>query len=138
MNKLSLFVTRLLTGFLFTSFLLSCDYRPQDVDLREDEELREDVYHQILNDEELFSEFLRELSENPRSLEQMVDDPEIGRYMYSLENLRKMMQNDPVLIDTIHTRMQQDPLMRRRMFDNMQREMGTDTARDHEMQEIIE
>lgn len=71
MNKLNLFAGRFLMGFLFISFLLSCDYRPQDVDLKENEEAREDVYQQILNDDQLFAEFMSEMRESPRSMEQL-------------------------------------------------------------------
>lgn len=135
MNKLSSLSVKLLLGFILTGVVLSCDYQLQDVDLQENEEVREDLYHQILNDKALFSEFLRELMENPEALEQMTDNPVIRQYLYSYESLQKIMQNDPVLIDTIHSRMQRDPLLWQRIFGMERLE---DTLSDHEMQEIIE
>lgn len=43
--------------------LLSCDIEHR-IDLTEDPEERQEVYQQILNDEQLFTEFMNEMREN--------------------------------------------------------------------------
>lgn len=148
MKKQILTLTSLLSGLLLISLFFACDDRERGIDLQENEENREEVYQQILNDEELFSEFMNEMRESRRSMEWMASDRPMMRNMYGRQQVQSMMKNHPEMMDsvmqemmTMHwdtTRMHRNPQMRQRMMQNMMRMMEQDTAMYREMQERMQ
>ena len=128
-------------GFALLFLLLtlnSCD-NEQDVDLAEDPELRNDVYNQILSDQDLFNEFLAEMRESEKSLEWMRENKPMMRNMYSRNQVRGMMRNQPEVIDSLmegmYRTMEEDttlfrrnPQMHQRMMQHMMMMMERDTA----------
>jgi len=134
-------------GFALLFLLLtlnSCD-NEQDVDLAEDPELRNDVYNQILSDQDLFNEFLAEMRESEKSLEWMRENKPMMRNMYSRNQVRGMMRNQPEVIDSLmegmYRTMEEDttlfrrnPQMHQRMMQHMMMMMERDTAMYGQMQ----
>lgn len=132
--------------FLFT--LSSCDNEP-DVDLAEDPELRNDVYNQILNNEELFTEFMTEMRQSDTSMQWMRQNKPMMRNMYGRNQVRSMMRNNPEVIDSLMqgmmTTMEQDttmfrrnPQMHQRMMQHMMMMMDRDTAMYDQMQQRMQ
>ncbi len=129
--------------FTFIGLLLmasiACDNsrETEEVDLKENEELKENVFNQILNDEELFTEFTTEMRENRLAMrrfssgghmrEMMRGNPEMHQQM--MQNMTEMMEND--------TTMRPNPEMRRQMMQNMMRIMKQDTAMQNRMRQMM-
>ena len=135
--------------FLFLSLLfISCDDE-ENIDLTEEPEERQEVYQQILNDEQLFTEFIDELRKNDQSMEWMRASRPMMRNMYGRQHMQQVMANHPEVIDTMMMHgmmmMQRDtmmlrrnPEMRRRMMQNMMLMMERDTSMYRQMQERME
>lgn len=129
----------LLFIFLFAGFFLACEGE-QGVDLKEDEAVRQDVYNQILNDEELFNEFIDQMRNSSRSMDWMRANRPMMRNMYSHRQVQAMMQQDPEVLDTLiegmMSNMQRDTTrMHQRMRQNWFRMMERDTVMYRQMQE---
>jgi hypothetical protein len=129
----------LLFIFLFAGFFMACD-REQDVDLKEDEVVRQDVYNQILNDEELFNEFIDQMRNSSRSMDWMMANRPMMRNMYSHRQVQTMMQQDPEVLDTLMQGMMSNmprdtTRMHQRMRKNWFRMMERDTIMYRQMQE---
>ncbi|WP_324720998.1 hypothetical protein [Salinimicrobium sp. HB62] len=123
---------------LFVAAFVSCDDEEEEIDLTENEMQKQEVFNQILNDEELFTEFMTRVRDN----EQML------RNMYTREQVEAMMMADPEVIDVvltdIHSIMIEDttllrnPERRERMMQNMTTMMERDTAMYREMQQRMQ
>lgn len=112
----------------------------QEVDLKGNEQLKERIFEQILHDEELFTDFTRQMREDRKAMQwmrenrpmmqdfyggkQMQDmmhgNPEMRQYM--IENMMQMMEMDT-------TFMPQNREMRQQMRQNLWRMMERDTSR---------
>ncbi|MGB7842545.1 MAG: hypothetical protein WBL21_07130 [Salinimicrobium sp.] len=138
-------------GFAMLLFLLtlsSCD-NEKDVDLAEDPELRNDVYNQILSNEDLFTEFVTEMRQNDTTMQWMRKNKPMMRNMYGRNQVRSMMRNNPEVIDSLMqgmmTTMEEDttmfrrnPQMHQRMMKHMMMMMDRDTAMYNQMQQRME
>ncbi|MFD2519203.1 hypothetical protein [Salinimicrobium flavum] len=141
--KLSVLMSLLL---LMTGFV-ACD-NDDGVNLTENPEAREDVYQQILNDEEMFTEFMTEMRESPKSMEWMRANRPMMRNMYGRQQMQSMMKTNPGMMDTVMqemmmvewdtTRMQRNPQMRQLMIQRMRILMERDTAMAREMHEMMQ
>jgi hypothetical protein len=136
-------------GLLSILILLSACDREAEVNLAEDEELRDDVYQQILNDEELFTEFLNEVRESERPMTWMSEHKPMMRNMFTRNQVRRTMRNDPDVIDSVMqgmmyvmeedtTMFQRNPRMHRRMMQHIMMMMKRDTAMYGQMERMME
>ncbi len=147
MKKLNFKIPVLYMLPLFLFSLLSCDSDDR-IDLAEDPEEREAVYQQILNDEQLFTEFMNEMRENDQSMQWMRSDRPMMRNIYGRRHMQQVMANHPEVIDTMMMQgmmMQQDttmyrrnPEMQRRMIEHMIIMMERDTSMYRQMQERMQ
>jgi hypothetical protein len=124
--------------FLVT-IIASCN-REQTVDLKKDEDVRQEVFKQILNDEELFKEFLTQMEDSRRSVEWMSANRPMMRKLYSRRQVQAMMQENPEVLDSIMqgmmTSMQRDTTrMRKRMWQSWSRRIERDTVMYRQMKE---
>jgi hypothetical protein len=95
-------LTALITGLLFTALFISCDpVQNKDVNLSENEDLRYDVYQQILNDEQLFSEFMTEMSQNENAMETMMAEQPMREMFYGRQQILDMMGSNPEIRENI-------------------------------------
>ncbi len=127
--------------------LTGCDADDRP-DLKEDPEERQEVYQQILNDEQLFSEFIDEMRKNDQSMEWMQASRPMMRNMYGRRHMQQVMANHPEVIDTMLMEgmmMQRDtsmyrrnPEMQRRMVEHMLIMMERDTSMYRQMQERMQ
>lgn len=133
---------------LMLSIFISCDANDGKApDLSENPEAREDVYEQILNDKQLFSEFIDEMGKNEMAMENFSNNQLMSNRMYSGNRMHRMMRNNPQMRDSMlqgmMSNMEMDsthrptPLMRQRMIQHMQWMMQQDTAFAREMQEMM-
>lgn len=95
----------------------------QEIDLKQNAEMREEVFDQILNDEELFNEFMNEMMSNQQSMNWMVGHQRMLEYMYTEGNMQDMMQ--------------QNPMLRKHMLENMSSMMQQDSAMYNEMNDMM-
>lgn len=138
MKKLSLNYTVLLMGIFISLLFASCEEREQEINLVENEEQRQEVYEQILNDEQLFTEFMTQVRE----------DKVMMRNIYTREQVEASMMADPEVMDAViigmYGAIEQDSMLlrnperRERMMQNMTTMMSRDTAMYREMQERME
>lgn len=138
MRKLNFTGLAVIFGVLLSTMLISCEEREGEINLAENEEQRQEVYQQILNDEELFAEFMAE----------MQDDRNMMRNMYTREQVEASMMADPEVMDNVlvgmYAVMEQDSMLmrnperRERMMQNMTRMMERDTAMYRQMQEKMQ
>ncbi|MGB7786218.1 MAG: hypothetical protein WBL27_08970 [Salinimicrobium sp.] len=146
MKTLQLLFKTGLGALLFLLFLTSCD---RDVDLKEDEALRDNVYEQILSDQELFNEFMEEMRESDMPMTWMSQHKPMMRNMYSRNQVRRMMQNNPEVIDSLmqnmvvmmeqdSTMFRRNPQMHRRMMQHLMMMMQRDTAMYGQMQQMMQ
>src|SRR5690606_4326319 len=129
----------LLFLLFFVVLISGCD-RAQDVDLKDDVETRQDVFDQILNDEELFTEFVGQMRESDQSMEWMRANRPMMRSMYSRRQVQALMRENPETLDSLMegmmTSMQKDTTrIRQRMRQNWFRMMEEDTMFNRQMQE---
>ncbi len=129
----------LLFAFFAMAIFSACEQQ-RDIDLKEDVETRKEVYSQILNDEELFNEFMDEMRESRRSMQWMHANRPMMRNMYSRRQVQAMMQENPEALDSLMqgmmSTMQGDTTrMNRRMRQNWLDLMERDTTLYRQMQE---
>jgi hypothetical protein len=142
-TKISAFPFLLLLVLLF----FSCDDNEQ-VNLLENQEVREDVYEQILNDEQLFGEFMNELRENRKSMEWMDNNRPMMNRFYGKERMHSMMRRNPQMRDSMmqgmmasmenDTILTTSPQMRERMLRHMSTMMQRDSAFARQMRQMVQ
>lgn len=135
----------LLSLFLFSFF--SCDSDDR-INLSEDPEKRQEVYQQILNDEQLFTEFIDEMRENDQSMQWMHSNRPMMRNIYGRRHMQQVMANHPEVVDTVlmqgmmmqrdTTMYRRNPEMQRRMIEHMIIMMERDTSMYRQMQERMQ
>lgn len=136
MRKLKISLAVVL-GLMVSPIFVSCE-QEREINLSENEEERQEVYQQILNDEELFNEFMAEMHE----------DRDVMRNMYTRKQMKAAMLAHPDIADSVivgayavmeeDTMMRQNPERRERMMRNMTNMMERDTAMYREMQERMQ
>lgn len=130
------------SGFLLmtcTACINSEAAQSQEVDLKKNEQLKERVFQQILNDEELFTEFTGKMRENRQAMEWMRENRPLMQRFYSGSDMRDMMRRHPEMrqpmmqnmiemMDRDTARTKQDTLMRN-MEDKMRQQIMEEVAR---------
>ncbi len=137
MRNLKIRLSTALSMLLMMALFTSCE-NDRSVNLAENEEQREEVYQQILNDQELFNEFMAEMRENRGSMDMMRQNRPMMRNMYGRQQMQNMMKNNPEMMDSMRmnmmTMIEQDTTMelteakRQRMVQHMTRMMERDSA----------
>ncbi|WP_029037390.1 hypothetical protein [Salinimicrobium xinjiangense] len=146
--KQGIFKIPVFTGLFLLFLFTSCDNDDRVVNLSENPEAREGVYEQILNDEQLFGEFMNELRENKRSMEWMDNNRPMMNRMYGGERMHNMMRRNPQMRDSMmqgmfnsmerDTSMRTTPQMRQRMLQHMNIMMQRDTAFARRLRQMVQ
>jgi hypothetical protein len=134
--------------FLFSLLIISCDADDR-IDLTEDPEERQEVYQQIINDDELLQEFLTEMRNSDKAMQMMAENRPMMRNMYGRNQMRRMMRNNPQVIDTMMqgmmmvieqdtTMFRKNPELHRRMMQHIMVMMERDTTMYRQMQERMQ
>ncbi|WP_029034572.1 hypothetical protein [Salinimicrobium terrae] len=123
---------------IISPIFVSCEEQEREVNLLDNEEQREEVYQQILADEELFNEFLDEMRDNRQMM----------RNIYTREQVEATMMADPEVIDSVlvglyavidqDSMLLRDPARREQMMQNIMNMVERDTAMYGEMRERME
>lgn len=123
---------------MLTMLFISCKEREQEINLAENEDQRQEVYQQILGDEELFTEFMTEMHQNKQMM----------RNMYTREQVKASMMADPEIMDSLmlsmHSVIMQDsmllhnPKRRERMMQHMTMMMQMDSSMMRQMQQRMQ
>lgn len=148
MKTAVIFLQRSFGLLLFLFLLNSCD-REKEIDLSEDEAVRNDVYEQILSDEQLFNEFVEEMRESDRPMQWMSQHKPMMRNMYGRNQVRRMMRNNPEMMDSLMqgmfimmeddtTMFRRNPQMRQRMMQHFMMMMERDTSMYGQMQQMMQ
>ena len=108
----------LITGFtgllLITCIACNNPEASQEVDLKENEKLKEEVFEQILNDEKLFMDFTRTMREDRKAMQWMRENQPMMQDFYGGKEMQDMMRGNPE--------------MRQYMMENMMQMMMMDTT----------
>lgn len=128
----------LILGMMLSTVFISCEEQEEEINLAENEMQREEVFQQILNDEDLFTEFIAEMRDNRQMM----------RNLYTREQVEAMMMTDPEVIDAvlvdIYSTIERDSMLlrnperREQVMRNMMNMMERDTAMYREMQQRMQ
>ena len=146
MKRSTLKMSGFLCMLLMLSFFTSCDDDEGRVpDLSGNPEAREEVYDQILSDEQLLSEFFDDMGENDMAMESITNNAGMRSRMYSGNRMHQMMRNNPQMRDSImngmmmgmegDSTMQPSPQMRERMLQHVQIMVQRDSTFARELRE---
>lgn len=118
------------------------------IDLKENTEQRNEVFNQILEDEELFTQFMDEMRGNENTMDWMRNHRGMMRNFYGKKQVTHMMRNKPEVMDSVmqgmimfydrDTSMQGSPEWRNRMRQHMMIMMERDTVMYKQMQEQMQ
>lgn len=141
-------ISKISAFLVFTFFFASCDNDVEVANLSENPEAREDVYEQILNDEQLFGEFMNELRENRQSMEWMDSNRPMMNRLYGGERMHNMMRRNPQMRDSMmqgmfssmerDTTMRATPQMQERMLQHMRIMMERDSSFARQLRQMVQ
>lgn len=117
------FFLSLLLVLAITSFVTEPG-KTDSKDLTKNPELKNDVYNQILNNKELFTEFMNDMMQNSRSMEWMMDNGGMMNYMFSGDHLGYMMRHNSG--------------MNQMMMQNMMHTIASDSTYCHQWNNMME
>lgn len=134
---------RIILGLLGLLILTACG--DEEIDLNENPEQKNEVFTQIINDEELFTEFMDEMRGNENTMNWMRNHRGMMRNFYGRKQVNHMMRNRPEVMDSVmqgmimyydqDSSMQKSPQWRTRMRQHMMLMMERDTAMYNQMQQ---
>lgn len=129
------------SGLVMVS-ILACNNseaaQTQEVDLKENEQLKEKVFDQILNDDELRTEFTSRMRQNRSMMQRLYSGNQMREMMRSNPEMRQQMMRNMMEIMGDSTMVRPDPAMRRQMMQNMMNIMERDTAMQNRMREMMQ
>ncbi len=148
MKRSILHIAGFMSLLLVFSTFTSCDEDEERVpDLSGNPEAREEIYEQILSDEELLSEFINDMGENDMAMENFSNNPQMTNRMYGGDRMHRMMRDNPQMRDSMMQGMMMGmerdsthrptPQMRERMLQHIQMMMQRDSTFASEVREII-
>ncbi|WP_029035180.1 hypothetical protein [Salinimicrobium terrae] len=149
MKYLRLRITSIVYVLLFAFLLSACENDAQEIDLKQNEVQRSAVYDQILDDEELFTEFINRMHQNDQAVNLMVSHRDMMQQMYNQEHMEMMMQEHPNMMGAMmqhmmsamqqdNTMMRQNPQIRQQMMQNMMNMMDQDSVMYNEMEQRMQ
>jgi Na+-translocating ferredoxin:NAD+ oxidoreductase RnfG subunit len=79
-------------------FVAGCNnVNEQQIDLKANEEQKEEAFNQILNDQELLNEFMNEMMSQPTSMNWMMENENFVNHMFNQDNLNYMREHNSEL-----------------------------------------
>jgi hypothetical protein len=79
-------------------FVAGCNnVNKQQIDLKANEEQREEAFNQILNNQELLNEFMNEMMSQPTSMHWMMENENFVNHMFNQDNLNYMREHNSEL-----------------------------------------
>ena len=148
MKNFNVKISALFSIFIISLLFISCDNDDDRApDLSGNPEAREDVYNQILSDEQLFTEFTNRMSQDTRAMESLGNNRQWNDRMYGGDQMHRMMRDNPQRRDSLmhgmmanmerDTTMRPSPQMRQQMLQHVQVMMQRDTTFAWELREMI-
>ena len=139
MKRTNHLIASILMGVLLTSLVIACASTQDsndDYDLTNNQQLKEQAFHQILNNHELFNDFMNEMMQNQQSMQWMMGQNQMMRYMYNPGHMQYMMQKNPDMrghmTEGWMNLMQQDTSVYNQMYEMMQQHhMGSGMGMMH-------
>lgn len=119
----------------------------QEIDLKRNEQLKERVFEQILNDEELFNDFTGKMRENSQAMQWMRENRPMMQNFYGGKQMQDMMRRNPEMRENMMQNMMRmmerdttrmNPEMREQMLENMMRMMARDTVMQNRRQQMMQ
>lgn len=147
MKNLKMRIPLILSLLLGTCLFMACE--DERVELAENSEQREEAFDQILNDEDLFNDFMNKMRENDQSMQWMASHRPMMRNMYGRNQVHNMMRNNPEVMDSVMqgmmimfeedtTMIHRNPKMHQRIVQHMMIMVDRDTAMYRQMQERMQ
>lgn len=147
MKNLKMRIPLILSLLLGTCLFMACE--DERVELAENPEQREEAFDQILNDEDLFNDFMNKMRENDQSMQWMASHRPMMRNMYGRNQVHNMMRNNPEVMDSVMqgmmimfeedtTMIHRNPKMHQRIVQHMMIMVDRDTAMYRQMQERMQ
>ena len=143
MNNLTNQIRLTVFGLLSLLFFSACE--EERIDLKEDTDQKNEVFNQILNDEELFAQFMDAMRGNENTMEWMRNHRGMMRNFYGRNQVRHMMRNEPEVMDSLmkgmimfydrDSTMKESPEWRKRMRQHMMLMMERDTVMYEQMRQ---
>ena len=135
------------TGIMLI-LITGCEPEPR-INLVQNDALREDVFMQIIQNEELFNEFIEETRQDEQAMNWMVSQGPVMPDAWGQDRMRSMIQENPEFVDSLMLNMtrvmesdtsllQNRPQIHRRMMNHLLSVVEQDTALWNEMQRRME
>lgn len=111
--------------FVLAAFIIAgCDNEPEEIDLEKNTELRDEVFSQILNNEEVFNAFVDQMRQNTTAMGWTMNNHEFTRQMFRKENMKKIQKHHPEMdnqmMEHMINRMEEDTAVANEMNRRMQ------------------
>ncbi|MFD0976857.1 hypothetical protein [Salinimicrobium gaetbulicola] len=146
MKTLTHQITLTVFGLLSLLLFSACD--DERIDLKEDTDQKNEVFNQILNDEELFAQFMDAMRGNENTMEWMRNHRGMMRNFYGRKQVTHMMRNKPEVMDSVmqgmimfydrDSTMKGSPEWRKKMRQHMILMMERDTLMYEQMQQHMQ
>jgi hypothetical protein len=107
--------------FMATALFGCSEMTNPNIDISKNEQQKEAVFNQILDDSELFNEFMDKMMDNSGAIHQMMMNESMMQHMFDHDNMQMMQQMNPEMMQT--------------MMDNMMQMAGSDSSFQHKMME---
>lgn len=128
MKRINQIFMSILMGLLFTTLIISCsntgDSSSDDIDLTSDNQLKEQVFDQILNNQDLLNDLMNQMMQNQQSMQWMMGNSQMMQYMYNPQHMQYMMQ--------------QNQGMRQHMMQSWMNTMKQDTSVYNDMYHMMQ
>lgn len=105
-----------------TGFVINSDTNGSN-DLTKNTKLKNDVFGQIINNRELFTDFMNDMMQHPQSMQWMMNNQGMMQYMFSDNHLGYMMHNNSY--------------MRQMMMQNMMNTIQSDSTFTYQWDQMM-
>lgn len=113
-----------IVAFVAALMIWGCDNGSQEIDLVSNPEQREEAFNQILNNQELYYQFLDEVRENTTAMEWTSGNREYAGELFGSEHMSRMRDSNPgmdtMMMENMMNRMEQDTAFNREFRQRMQ------------------
>jgi hypothetical protein len=127
MMSVNRIITSILIGLLLTTLIIACSNTgnsSDNIDLTKNSQLKEQAFDQILNNQDLFNDFMDHMMKNQQSMQWMMGQNQMMQYMFNPDHMQFMMQQNSGMrqhmMEGWMNTMQQDSSIYNQMYQMMQ------------------
>lgn len=97
MKRINLILLSILTGLVFSILIIGCantQDSSDNINLMKNDQVKKQAFQQILNNRQLFIDFMNEMMQNHQSMQWMMGNSQMMHQMFGESNLHYMMQQN--------------------------------------------